>query len=172
MHSGGVASLLAVAFFGVWMAISIAAQLPNLKARIRQFDALYLVPEYSFFAPTPATGDFSLLYRDRDLDGQMGGWRELPIAGRRSILNAFWNPGRRNRKAVFDLCTDLAKYLLADNTPLEVQVSVPYLVLLNHVSRLARVEQAQATQFLIMLSHGVEAKQEPRIMYLSALHGL
>ena len=166
-----MATVVAVAVFAVWMAISVTAQIPRYKAPIRRLDPLYLIPEYSFFAPTPATGDFSVLYRDRDGDGEMGDWHELPLGGTRSILNALWNPDRRTRKATFDVCTDLAKYILAD-APLEVQVSVPYLVLLNHVSTLPRLEQGDATQFLIMMSHGVEAEEEPEVMYLSAIHGL
>jgi hypothetical protein len=154
------------------MALSIVAQIPKLKARLRNLDVLYLLPEYSFFAPTPAKGDFSLLYRDRKEGGQMGPWHELPLAGRRSISNALWNPGRRNRKATFDICTDLAKHLLGENTPREVQVSVPYLVLLNHVSSVPRGQEAKATQFLIMMSHGAEQEREPSVMYLSAVHGL
>lgn len=131
-----------------------------------------LLPDWGFFAPTPAKGDFHLLYRDRAPgEVEFSEWIECTDAGTRTLLNAIWNPDRRTRKATFDVCTELAKKLQVDDGP-EVQGTIPYLLILNRISSFPRPEPVEATQFMVMLSHGIHSLKEPSIMFLSTLHGL
>jgi len=160
------------AIFGVWLALSVLAQFPRWKKRIRRLDPLALLPDWSFFAPTPAKGDFHVLYRDRlPRETLFTEWIELPDAGRRSLLNGVWNPDRRQRKALFDVCTELAKRI-QDTEGLALQGTIPYLLLLNRVSAVEREVPVEATQFMVMMSHGVGSDKEPDILHLSALHGM
>ena len=127
-----------------------------------------LIPHWTFFAPVPGTADYFLLYRDQLLDGSLTDWRELPLCDSRKPWHCFWNPGKREKKALFDLTSALMREALMD--PVEAtQISVPYLVLLAHVSGLPRAYAGQGTQFLLMMS---DAGGEPKPIFTSAVHAL
>lgn len=129
-----------------------------------------LVPEWRFFAPQPAQGDYHLLYRDRYHDGSLTNWTEVRPTMERRWWNVAWNPGKRERKAVFDAFTEFTPYLSRTDTTLEC--SVAYLTVLNHVSSIPRSTSPEFTQFLLMASHGGSPEKDPDIIYISHIHSL
>ena len=157
--------------FALWWGVSVATQIPKCRSFIQRRDILNLAPAWNFFAPTPGQGDYHLLYRDRDSAGEITDWHEISDADSRPWWTFAWNPGKRPRKALFDVaqaCALISRATDADLLP----CTFPYLVLLNHVSALPREDDALATQFLIMYSHGTVSDREPEPVMISNLHDL
>ncbi|SRR6266566_465517 len=165
---------LLIGFFGLWFALSVASQLPTqLSQRIQKLDVFNMIPRWNFFAPTPGMYDVNLLFRDRLPDGALTRWREVPRSTPPRFINPVWNPGRRHNKAVFDVTRHLADQSSRyRDTPIQVQLSVPYIAILNFVSNLSRPYQACQTQFLLMQSYDRASTNEPSVIFLSALHAL
>ena len=156
--------------FGLWLTGSIVVQIRTARVQaLRRFDIFSLLPQYNFFAPTPGTKDFHLLYRFQTADDAFGPWREVTRPPYRSWTNCLWNPGRRERKALFDLVTTLAKEI-RQCSDTGIQVSLPYLVFLNHLSHLLPGAEGLRVQFMVMLSHGSLSQEEPRPLFLSQIH--
>lgn len=165
-----VVSASAASLFCAWLAISMIVYVPSLKNRIRRWDSIGLIPQWNFFAPNPARHDFHLLFRDRLQDGTITEWTEVASIAQRPNWGIVWNPGKRRNKALFDAVTDLAMHV-KDSLP-ALELSIPYLTLLNYVSGLPRFAGESFTQFLIMCSGSSDQGQKPELLYLSKLHSL
>ncbi|WP_157126073.1 hypothetical protein [Nocardia mikamii] len=138
---------------------------------MRMHDVCGLVPRWHFFAPTPATDDLHLLYRDRLPDGRVTRWSEVPAGTSPKWLGPVWNPRRRQNKALIDISVELAKAGLAlDGDPAAIQLSLPYIATLNFVCALPRDHRADGTQFLIMRSKGLHADADHHVIFLSTMH--
>src|SRR5262245_58660337 len=130
--------IVVVTVLWLWLTASALGQVPiPLLQGLRRWDQFGLVPDWRFFAPQPATGDFHLLYRDQTEEGHVTDWVEISIGIPRRWWNVVWNPGRRQRKAMFDLATELAREVQQSSTA-ALQVSVPYLAILCFVSARSR----------------------------------
>ncbi|HTK08337.1 MAG TPA: hypothetical protein VL485_14300 [Ktedonobacteraceae bacterium] len=157
-------------FFGIWALLCVLVYIPKLKTIIRQWDWFRLIPEWRFFAPRPAEGDFHLLYQDMFHDGSRTHWTEVRPTIERSWWNIVWNPGKRERKALFDVVNVLnARIALSDKA---LEGSLPYLTLLNHISFLPRSLSPAFTRFLLMKSHGASPEKKPDILFISGVHEL
>src|SRR5439155_1736988 len=99
------------------------------------------------FAPNPGVSDHYLLFRDRLVTGSVTCWREIALSDRRRWWRAVWHPHRRRRKALMDLVSALAQMGVKDNA---LTLSVPYLLLLDLVSRHEHSPLSAATQFTIL----------------------
>jgi len=167
MYEYGVALVL-----GAWLLVSAVLQVPVERLqRLRRWDLASLIPQWSFFAPNPATEDLHLLYRDRLDSSALTPWTELDVSAGRAWWNAVWNPERRRSKAFFDAATLLLREE-AQTGPVCVQASVPYLLLLSFVAGVPRAAACRETQFLLMKS---PAKRDPsafQTLFVSGLHKL
>jgi hypothetical protein len=161
---------LVVGFFCMWALLCLLVQLPRAKLFIRKHDFFQLVPEWRFFAPRPAQGDFYLLYQDTFDDGRCTNWTEVRPHIERSWSNVLWNPGKRERKALFDVVNLLS--LRASVRDKGLECSIVYLTLLNHISSLPRSLSPAFTRFLVMQSHGALPRTQPEVMFISGLHEL
>lgn len=156
------------ALFAVWLVLSLIAQLPGRPAAwIRTWDPFGVIPSWSFFAPNPARTDPHLLYRHSLANGAVTGWTEA-FVWRPVWYRFLWNPDRRAEKAISDATSSLQRR----TKPLGVRLSVPYLLLLEHVSRLPSPREAVAVQFALMGSWGPGASQEPFVRFVSDTHPL
>jgi hypothetical protein len=162
--------VLAIGVYVVWLALSLSVLIPKVGPVIRLLDGLFLIPEWKFFAPNPARGDFHLLYRDRLADGTLTPWTEVAPGEPRRWWNIVWNPGRRGRKALFDAGVEIGQeaQLFGDG----VIGSMSYLTLLCHVSTLPRLVPPDRTQFLVLYTFGDRAGAEPMFQFVSDLHSL
>jgi hypothetical protein len=161
---------LVIGFFGIWALLCVLVYIPKLKKVIRQRDWFKLIPEWRFFAPKPAQGDFHLLYQDTFSDGSCTTWTEVRPTIERSGWNIVWNPGKRERKALFDVVNVLnARISISDKA---LEGSLPYLTLLNHISSLPRSLSPAFTRFLLMRSYGASPEKEPDILFISGVHEL
>lgn len=158
-------------------ALLIASALYQFKFKwmlpIIQRDVFHLLPKFTFFAPNPGHTDYHLLYRDSLADTTLTEWIEVPLAQERTLLAAFWNPQKRFSKSTLDLTQALitsgSKSVEDDNALI---LSIPYLLLLNYVTSLARPSMSRARQFVIFQSHGFFPTKEPDLLIRSGLHEL
>jgi hypothetical protein len=131
------------------------------------------IPNWRFFAPTPGRHDFNLLYRNKLADGRLSEWREHSIGVERKAVHMVWHPVRRLEKALFDAITGLFQYAEAIEDERRVQLTVPYIALLNFVSNeIEHAGDAVEVQFMIGHSAAHEASVEPKMLFLSAWHKL
>jgi len=167
-----VLDVLILVLFGIWGGLTAVAQIPSTKsAWIRKVDVFGAIPEWKFFAPTPGTSDYHLLYRDQYSDGSIGQWREVTFGEERRWWNVVWNPNRRQLKALFDIVLSL-QYEWKQQPDAGIQASMAYLYVLNYVSNLPRTDKVLATQFLLMESYGCLSTRKISQLCVSALHGL
>ncbi len=131
-----------------------------------------LIPTWSFFAPNPGVHDYYLLYRDQWHGGGIGVWKQVP--GINLTLGRFaavWNPGKIERKALFDFVQALTSEAPEPGMNFDlIKLSVPYLMMLNYVSNVPRSNHAIATQFMVMRSYSVNDTIEP--FFVSGFHML
>ena len=161
-----------VAILTVWLGFTMRFHVPlrdNLP--LRRKDLFGLVPDWRFFAPTPARHDYHLLFRDRLSDGAVTEWQEISIGRHRRWYGFLWNPHRRDRKALFDLTTELARVAL-DEGPDAVPGSISYLTLLTYVSDLPRWSPSVMTQFCILASDARANNLPPEPVLISDMHWL
>ncbi len=155
--------------FIAWFSLTALRQTRGrLARRLTDWDVAGTLPVWRFFAPMPGCFDYHLLVRDLSADGTITDWSEVPGWPRRG-WNVVWNPGKRLRKGLLDVATALIQEQ-ERMTPEAVRLSVPYLVLLNYISRLPRQEVVERRQFLLMVSSGYEIDLEPEILCLSGIH--
>jgi hypothetical protein len=155
-----------------WFIISALSQL-NVRriVALKSHDVFSLIPNWSFFAPRPGTSDYHLLFRDVNSRGEPGKWQEIPLAERRSLWGAIWNPQKRRTKTLSDVVRGLLR-LAQDKSLRDYSFTLPYLAILNYISSLPHPELSVQTQFMILKSDGFFSKQDPEFLFLSNLHGL
>jgi hypothetical protein len=151
----------------LWLAACAVGQLRffRLPESLRETGIL---PQWSFFAPVPSISDFTLWFRDELSDGSATNWIPVRFPARRRYA-FIWNPGRRERKAIFDLTIKLMLDLKSD--PESIHLSVPYLVLLAHVCALPRLGCPVKTQFALT---SVESQRtsDPLLLFISTWRDL
>ena len=157
------------AVFGIWLLVTVLAHLKPFGA-LRRWDHLALIPTWNFFAPRPSTDDYVLLYRMKLADGSRSCWTELRQDWKRDWWSALWNPGKRARKALLDLCMEL-RALLPELDSEALTVSLPYLVLFFHAAHAAT--GATGVQFAVMMSErGMGGELSFKFIYASRSHEL
>jgi hypothetical protein len=161
---------VAIGLMVAWLLLSAACQIPcAFTTRIRKFDLAGLIPNWPFFAPVPGTCDYYLLYRDELADRSLTDWREVPLCDDRRFWHVIWNPGKREKKALFDLTAALMGEVSEDKAEL-IQLSVPYLAILTYISSIPRLYRARRTQFLLMMTDEMSIGTTPEPIFLSEIH--
>jgi hypothetical protein len=173
-------------FFGLWLAASIANQF-NFEAwkRIKSWDHFALIPKWTFFAPIPASTDFHLFYRDigdiddrgeigdrgESVDGTaVGEWREVPMLGG-SPFKGLWNPDKRQKKLFIDSVRQILQIVHeVEQEPHAIEVTLPYLLILNLVLGLPQEPTVRCRQFMVTESFGFFTGYEPRLILRSDAH--
>lgn len=175
-------SVLFIFLLSAWLLVSVIAQLrrvrrtnPLIKAVswLKWRDYCALIPSWSFFAPNPGTSDYRLLYRDKLCDEQYTAWKEVEFPSD-PLIRWVWNPGKRAKKALVDMCSSLMSMASRDlKKPSKmVYISVPYITLLTYVSRQPRSPLSEHTQFMIAATFGRHEPKGPEILFISPLHQL
>jgi hypothetical protein len=173
-------SAVVIAVFCVWLALTLLNQhrrTRRLANRVLRYDICGLVPIWTFFAPNPGDTDLHLLFRDRDREGRVTGWREVRLVGRRRATDV-WNPKRRINKAIVDLVYDLTRpdrgqpAIGAGPRKVSKQrvLSFPYLLILNYVTSLQGDFGAIERQFVIAKTAGMRSRAEPDVLLVSPFH--
>jgi hypothetical protein len=157
------------AFLTSWFAISVLAQLRvRAIAPIRKFDWAHLIPNWSFFAPKPATTDYYLCYRDKTSEGEVSQWFALIVHIRKTWQTTFWNPRRKETKAFFDAVRMLLRRNKLDRQSLEL--TMPYLVVLKCVDGSTHLPATVATQLAIVYRVVTQELTDPKLLIVSEWH--
>jgi hypothetical protein len=94
---------------GAAMLVStIATQHPNpMFNRLQLKDTFSVLPNWRFFAPTPAMHDYHFLFRTLGTDGTTSRWQGIDVIAGRKPWQIAWFPTRRPEKAIFDMCSEI-----------------------------------------------------------------
>ncbi len=154
-----------------WFAVSFLCQfLPmRLQGLLRALDVFGLIPRWMFFSPSFASSDYHLLYREALCDGTLTQWREVPLAVRRSLVSAVWNPERRHRYAVAAAVTRLVQQARARRRVPLTQTD-GYAAILALITSQGGTPLTRGFQFAIAESHGYETRTPSRMVLVSELH--
>ncbi|WP_158692713.1 hypothetical protein [Streptomyces roseochromogenus] len=154
-----------------WLVATFLSQHPN-----RVFDRLRslgfigsLIPNWRFFAPTPARHDFHILYRTLTTSGEQSEWKQASSITPRSWSHAIWFPNRRAEKAVFDICHNL---LAASGNEIDPTERVEFGLLRGFVVRSIKENdpvwsQLSGFQILIVKYSGYDTSQTPEYLLAS-----
>lgn len=171
-------ALLYTAFASWFVATALSQDPTRTHSGFRRFDPTGIfIADWRFFAPVPGTHDHHLLYRDVLPGDATTDWREIEQQRGRKAIQMLFYPSRRGDKAITDAVGSLLKNLHASEpgplTKNAIQVSLPYLALLNFVTRqVSHAPTAVTTEFIIARSNGFDESEDPEVVFLSNRHAL
>lgn len=150
-------SALAGLGFGGMLVITAAIQPHGRKLRrwVKERDPCYYLPTWTFFAPDPGVMDTRLVWRERLVDGTIGPWHEA-VAPCGGVRRALWNPTKRARKVIFDLGRMLESRAQRSEDSELSMLSLPYLIILQHVVGLPVSPLGAARQFALLKTQGAD----------------
>lgn len=162
---------------GLWLALSVIANLLPRGSWIRRLPFSWALPEWRFFAPTPATHDYEVFFRIRSSVGLASEPNFVCFPPRR-WNRALINPHSRTRKATRDAVDDLLSAAGgamgeghqndASRGPTQTaSASAGYAAVLREVRMLASAEPAEHVQFGVLFLQG---NKPPRIVFVSPWH--
>jgi hypothetical protein len=172
-------------FFTVWYLLSVLQQFlllmpsdktANVRSRVfaslRRWDGLRVLPYWTLFS-TVYDHDLRLLYRDRLYDGQLTPWKALD-GECHQVLKCIWNPDRRRKKAIIDICAHVVNLLQRETTiPINSLVrSGSYLSLAGYVSGVPHWPLSESTQFIIARTFSHDEPKPPEILFVSPVFRL
>ncbi|MHA7058061.1 hypothetical protein ACWGOQ_0012640 [Aquimarina sp. M1] len=142
--------------------------------RIRNYDILNLIPQWSFFAPIPATEDIIILYRCLDDKNNISNWKEIGTFSNRTKIDFIWNPKKRFRKSILDIAVLLSRTIKNNNDASRLKFTVPYLLILNYIScNLFSDVLMSKVQFLIVTNDPLKQKgSQSNVLLISEIHRL
>ncbi|ARF74359.1 hypothetical protein B7C62_20565 [Kitasatospora albolonga] len=149
---------------------TIAAQHPNpVFNRLQAKDTFSVLPNWRFFAPSPAMHDYHFLYRTLDEENATSPWRTLDVIAGRKMSQIFWFPDRRPEKAVFDVCGEVLQVMDRGGFEAGLQ-SPPYRLITSHLRHLLRAEGQESVkgfQFALARDAGYDTSVEPDMIFMS-----
>jgi hypothetical protein len=172
-------------FYGAWIFLTVLYGRPRKAAELSRYGVFgLLIPSYNFFAPDPAVHDYHILLRDYDERGNSGPWRDVAgFVGHRPWYSPIWNPQKLMKKALFDILMFLfeeikereqfTKRLNDKYRSFEynaIELSLPYLLLLNFISNLPKDCFVRRRQFMVVRRCNVQRSTE--ILLISSVHNL
>ena len=139
--------------------------------RVARYDALHLLPRYSFFAPNPGRHDTHVVFRERR-DGHDGPWQQLQPGYVDRRWRWLWNPNRFQRKAVSDLANAVLEIAgRHPGDPRVVLLSSSYVSLLTWVmAQPGDSPVATHRQFALVGTHGFDGDRQLEIRFVSEAH--
>jgi hypothetical protein len=167
-----LAAVLLYSIVTLWLVITLLAQHPRFQPFINGFNALHIIPRWTFFAPNPGIRDYHLVIRDRCSDGRLTGWRSVPVYSPRPRFGYLWNPQKRSSKIMNDAVQAIKLLLKRENIGTAgIHFTVPYLLLLYYAGHATRPEpDGIEFQIAIIESTGHD-KRELECSFLSSFHG-
>jgi len=157
-----------LAVLAAWIIASITAQARNSRLRkTRWNDFFNLLPNYRFFSPEPVSFDHKIVYRILRDDTAASPWIPLSIPPRPRYC-WLWNPHQRMATGVNDVVHLLFRHAQDNFWGSRLHVSLPYIVILNHLSFIVRSKYPEmiadpekvAVEFAITRVAGFEAGEE------------
>ena len=154
-----------------WFLVSVLANVLPRDSWIRRTRLAWVLPEWRFFAPTPATHDYEVFYRLRSDDGEPTNPTFVTFPAR-AWQQALFNPHSRTRKATRDAVEDLLNAAVTGRGKEGHEATAPaaadsdgYRAILREVRQLARYNSdLEHIQFGVLFVQGL---QPPKIVFVS-----
>jgi hypothetical protein len=158
--------------FVAWFVLSVCNQFNWRRLRsLRYGDKFRLLPIWTFFAPNPGMTDYHLVVRNVGHDGTPYAWVEHCPPEIRPAWTSVYNPTKRYRKCITDCTQSMLTLSSFRDEQTTLQLSVPYLAMLNLVCGLGSTKRAHSCQFAIVQTTGFAA-DDPSVIFRSAVHKL
>ena len=167
---------LMLAFLTCWFLGLLATQLTVIYGNFlrreigipkwKRWDCFGLLPRFAFFSWVPNC-HYQLLFRDQALYGDITPWKAVELP-RRSAIRVVWNPGRRKRFALEDLCRALLSHLTfaAHNTDTPSPYCFSYVGLVNYITQIPSSALSKQRQF--MIAQIVASRNDkPEVLFIS-----
>lgn len=168
----GASGVAFAILFSAWFAATVVCQFHRYQIGrfLKRHDYCAVLPIWTFFAPDPASQDFTLLYRDKDQGGELTPWNVFAYRRPPAAIRWIWNPDKRRAKVIHDMAT--VWLIAADRDPSDqaILLSVPYLCLLHQASIAPRSRPAVATQLAIASVHDQRSDKPAEIFAMSRFH--
>jgi hypothetical protein len=166
------AAIVYAVIFGGLVAVTAATHLRRWRwaTWLKNHDACAYLPTWTFFAPNPGVTDTRVLWREQLADGTVSHWHELvpPCGG---LARAVWNPTKRARKGVTDCAPMIVRLVARNKTSVLPMLSLPYLMLVQHVAGLPGSPLSVARQFTVINTQGSdEGDGLFRLLFVSHWH--
>lgn len=166
LFDGRFADKVLLGLFAGWFLTTVVSQHPDRSYdKLRKFDKTgILIPNWRFFAPEPAVEDQHFLYRLASADKTAHTeWRAVFDAVPRRAVHAFWFPGRRVEKSIFDVASSLTANPNAGN-PLTVRARTSaYRMIIDFVRARVRPEPGYPLlQLMLVRYSGYDHSEDPK----------
>jgi hypothetical protein len=167
---------LAIGFLTCWFLGLLATQLTVIYGNFvrreigipkwKRWDCFGLLPRFAFFSWVPNC-HYQLLFRDRAPYGEITPWKAVGLP-RRSAIRVVWNPGRRKRFALEDLCRALLSHLTfeAHNTDTPSPYCFSYVGLVNYISQIPSCALSKHRQFMVA-QIAASKNDKPEVLFIS-----
>jgi hypothetical protein len=176
--------VLAICLVSVWFAGIVCEQAVAIyesatgrnvahRAWWTKFDIFGLFPRFSFFSWLPVW-HYHLLYRDQSIEGGISPWNLVALPARPPMTKFIWNPGRRKRFALEDMCRSLLWHMKAEllNADHPSPFCFAYVALACYVAQIPCCPLSSARQFMIAQTRAKEADRAPEVLFISPLFSL
>jgi hypothetical protein len=165
-----VTGSIAVGLVSLWLLATIGYQLPVFRGMLGRWNEARILPSWSFFAPSPATRDSHVVFRDLLRDGTATIWAPAAFFPSRTLLHTVWHPAKRPRKILRDASKTLKQTARRSASKGVVQCSLPYLLILHYcIAQYPRPSNAMARQFAVVETSGREERRI-WITFISGFH--
>ena len=158
----------AIGLASLYLVTTIVFQFPPFSRRFGMLDRLGLLPRWQFFARGTIGADLRVQLRDRDADGAVSDWCDLPPIERRRALDCLWRP-LQFRTGTLLLAIEMLDRRVAAGRSADNDISLAYAAILSECRRAERVPGVAARQFA--LTGGADGARDERcIRYMSDFH--
>ncbi|MHC0432933.1 hypothetical protein ACX6XY_22565 [Streptomyces sp. O3] len=155
----------------VMLVSTLATQHPNpMFNRLQLKDTFSVLPNWRFFAPTPAMHDYHFLYRTLDADGTTSPWQGVDVIEGRKPWQIAWFPTRRPEKAIFDICSEILHVI--DKGFAVVTRTSAYRTLTEYLRATINSQHESAGtvkgfQFALARATGYDKSHDPEMVFVS-----
>jgi len=152
-------------------------QLHSHRSLIKKYDFLRIVPVWTFFAPTPLSHDFHLMYRDILTDKKQK-WIQIKMIKSKSLFTFIWHPERRLKKKLIAISNliglEIKKYKdIHGEIPSakDLESTFPYKMCLDIIMNEPILKSGKNfRQFMIAKTKGTHIPSKPEIFFVSVFH--
>jgi hypothetical protein len=158
--------------FAAMLVVTVVAQFRRFRWAewLKAHDACACIPMWTFFAPHPGVNDTRVLWREQLVGGAVGPWHEM-VPPQGGLLRAVWNPSKRARKAVTDCGSIVVRAVARDKDSQLPLLSLPYLMIVQHMAGLAGSPLGLARQFTVIDTQGADEDDGSfRLRFISHWH--
>jgi hypothetical protein len=143
-----IKTVFLISILCVWFMASVLDFIfPALRKRLPYTHIFFEMPRCRLFVPR--ISHYHLLYRDRLADGTISRWQPAALWVKKSLVRLIWNPQLWRVAEVLWMLGWLKRLTESEN-PSAIQSTIPYKILLNHISGLPKPPLSAARQFMVM----------------------